>query len=49
MVSHNILYKLCICWLLLSNQSFYRQIAGCWMGVGDEGRTMMKGGHGPTK
>ena len=31
------LYAFCIsiCWSLLSNQSFYRQIAGYGMGVGD--------------
>ena len=36
------------CWPLLSNQCFYKQIAGYGMGVGDHRvyRLIMKGGHG---
>ena len=40
-----------ICWLLLSNQSFFRQIPGYVMGVDDHRvyKLMMKGDHEPTK
>ena len=31
----NVFVHITVCWPLPSNQSFYRHIAGCRMGVGD--------------
>ena len=43
--------SMCVCWLLPSNQSLYKQIAGQGNGVGDHrvGRRLKGSTHVPAK